>query len=142
MTITTLVESMTLELNELNRPQRCDEAGIVDADKRFFSEFGIHFPESYKEILRYADGVLHNGLTIWPVETHVLFRQTIFETNADLRDSFDDRFFYFGQRDEELYIFNTETKRYCAIEFVGKPVWEEFNDDKEMFNFMLERAWE
>lgn len=142
MTIATLVESMTLELSELNRPQRCSEAAIVDADRRFISDFGIPLPEAYKEVLRHADGVLHNGLTIWPVERHVLFRQTIFEANLDLHDSFDDRFFYFGQRDEELYIFDTDAKRYCAIEFVGKPVWEEFNDDKDMFEFMLERAWE
>ncbi|MDW9249982.1 hypothetical protein C7S13_3969 [Burkholderia cepacia] len=71
-----------------------------------------------------------------------MFRQTIFEANADLRDSFDNRFVYFGQRDEELYVINTGTRRYCAIEFVGKPIWEEFSDDKEIFEFMLERAWE
>ncbi|WP_318834658.1 hypothetical protein [Burkholderia cepacia] len=99
-------------------------------------------PASYKEMLRHADGVLHNGLTIWPIEKRAVFRQTIFEANADLRDSFDNRFVYFGQRDEELYVINTGTRRYCAIEFVGKPIWEEFSDDKEIFEFMLERAWE
>ncbi len=142
MTIATLVENMTLDLSELNRPEACSEGEIAAVERRFATDFRIPLPDAYKEVLRHADGVLHNGLTIWPVEKHALFRQTIFEANTDLRDSFDDRFVYFGQRDEELYVFETGTQRYCAIEFVGKPVWEEFADDKEMFEFMLERAWE
>jgi hypothetical protein len=31
----------------------------------------------------------------------------LFEANADIRDSFDSRFVYFGQRDEELYVFES-----------------------------------
>jgi len=141
MTIAELVESMTLDLSEANRPRARTEDELATADRRFVSEFGLVLPSAYKEVLRNADGVLHNGLTIWPVGQHALFRQTIFEANADLRDSFDNRFVYFGQRDEELYVFELASQRYCAIEFVGKPVWEEFDDDKEMFEFMLERAW-
>jgi hypothetical protein len=142
MSIAELVERMTLELNETNRPAACQEAEIVAADERFVSEFGVALPSAYKEVLRHADGVLHNGLTIWPIKRYALFRQTVFEANADLRDSFDNRFVYFGQRDEELYVFETASQRYCAIEFVGKPVWEEFRDDNGMFEFMLDRAWE
>jgi hypothetical protein len=141
MSIAELVEKMTLELNEANQPATCQEVEIVAADQRFAREFGVALPSAYKEVLRYADGVLHNGLTIWPIAEHAIFRQTIFEANVDLRDSFDSRFVYFGQRDEELYVFETASQRYCAIEFVGKPVWAEFEDDKEMFEFMLERAW-
>lgn len=141
MSIAELVEKMTLELNEANRPAARQETEIVAADQRFASEFGVALPAAYKEVLRYADGVLHNGLAIWPIVEHAIFRQTIFEANVDLRDSFDSRFVYFGQRDEELYVFETASQRYCAIEFVGKPVWAEFEDDKEMFEFMLERAW-
>jgi hypothetical protein len=142
MSIAELVENMTLDLNEANRPPARTESEIAAADRRFAADFGISLPSAYKEVLRHADGVLHNGLTIWPLEKHAIFRQTIFEANADLRDSFDNRFAYFGQFDEELYVFESATQRYCAIEFVGKPVWEEFDDDKEMFEFMLERAWE
>ncbi|MFA8324524.1 SMI1/KNR4 family protein [Burkholderia ubonensis] len=141
MSIAELVGKMTLELNETNRSAARQEAEIVAADERFVSEFGVVLPTAYKEVLRHADGVLHNGLTIWPIAEHAIFRQTIFEANADLRDSFDSRFVYFGQRDEELYVFESAKQRYCAIEFVGKPVWAEFHDDTEMFEFMLERAW-
>lgn len=142
MSIAELVERMTQELNEANRPAACQEAEIVTADRRFASEFGVALPGAYKEVLRRADGVIHNGLTIWPIAEHVIFRQTIFEANVDLRDSFDGGFVYFGQRDEELYVFETASQRYCSIEFVGKPVWAKFRDDAEMFEFMLERAWE
>ncbi|WP_321927899.1 SMI1/KNR4 family protein [Paraburkholderia guartelaensis] len=142
MSIVELVEKMTLELNEANRPAACQDAEIVAADRRFVREFGVALPNAYKDVLRYADGVLHNGLTIWPISKHAIFHQTIFETNADLRDSFDSRFVYFGQRDEELYVLETTLQRYCAIEFVGTPVWAEFKDDVEMFEFMLARAWE
>jgi hypothetical protein len=90
----------------------------------------------------YSAGVLHNGLNIWPIEPHALFRQTIFESNADLSDLFDNRFVYFGQRDKELYVFEPAKQCYCAIEFVGKPVWAEFQNDPDMFEFMLQRAWE
>lgn len=141
MSIAELVERMTLDLNEVNRPAACKDAEIVAADQRFAGEFGVALPAAYKEVLRHADGVLHNGLTIWPIAEHVIFRQTIFEANVDLHDSFDGRFVYFGQRDEELYVFETASQRYCAIEFVGKPVWAEFRDDTEMFEFMLERGW-
>lgn len=142
MSIAAFVKKMTHDLNESNRPAARTESEIVAADRKFVSEFGIALPPGYREVLRNADGVIHNGLTIWPIEPYVLFRQTIFETNSDLQDSFDNRFIYFGQRDEELYVFEPAKQRYCAIEFVGKPVWAEFRDDKEMFEFMLERAWE
>lgn len=142
MSIADLVKKMTLDLNESNRSVARTEGEIVAADRKFASEFGVALPLGYREVLRHADGVVHNGLTIWPIEPHALFRQTIFEANSDLRDSFDNRFAYFGQRDEELYVLDTSTQRYCAIEFVGKPVWKKFGDDKEMFEFMLERAWE
>lgn len=58
-----------------------------------------------------------------------------------LREPFDDRFLYFGQWDEELYVLDVGRQQYCAIEFVGKPIWIEFHDDVEMFEFMLKRAW-
>jgi len=142
MSIADLVENMTLSLNEANRPRACTEDEIITADSRFSREFEFALPAAYKEVLRYADGVIFNGLTIWPLEKQALFRETIFEANSNLRDSFDNRFVYFGQRDEELYVFELATQRYCAIEFVGKPVWAEFQNDTEMFEFMLERAWE
>ncbi len=50
-------------------------------------------------------------------------------------------FIYFGQNGEELFVLSLKTGFFCAIEFVGKPVWAEFADADEMFRFMLERNY-
>jgi hypothetical protein len=84
MSIAELVDETTLELSEANRPTACQEVEIVAADQRFARAFGVALPSAYKEVLRYADGMLHNGLTNWPVTEHAIFRQTIFEADVDL----------------------------------------------------------
>jgi hypothetical protein len=142
MSIEPLARAMAQELSDSSRPAPCDEGAIEAAGRRFMQAYGERLPDAYKRILRVSDGVLHNGLTIWPVAPHPVFRQTIFEANEDLRDSFDERYLYFGQWDEELYVYDLPRQRYCAIEFVGKPVWNEFDNDEQMFEFMLRRAWE
>lgn len=141
MNIEELVEKMTSDLNQANRPAACSDDAISRADQRFAKEFNFALPEAYKRVLRRADGVMHNGLIVWSIDKHPIFRQTIFDANADMRENFDDRFLYFGQWDEELYVFDLTQQQYCAIEFVGKPVWIEFDDDVQMFEFMLQRAW-
>jgi hypothetical protein len=141
MTIEELVDNMTMYLSEGSRPSACAEADIAEADQRFSRLFGRTLPDAYKRVLRRANGAKHNGLIVWPIARHTIFRETIFEANTDLRENFDDRFLYFGQWDEELYVLDVGRQQYCAIEFVGKDVWIEFNDDVEMFEFMLKRAW-
>lgn len=142
MNIETLAGLMARELSDSSRPAPCDGDAIAAAGLRFMQAYGEPLPAAYQRILRVSDGVLHNGLIVWPVAPHAVFRQTLFEANDDLRDSFDERYLYFGQWDEELYVFDTTTKRYCAIEFVGKPVWNEFDNDEQMFEYMLRRAWD
>lgn len=70
------------------------------------------------------------------------FSSDDFDAIADLRGSFDRRSVYFGQRDEELYVLEKTSKRHCAIEFVGAPVWGDFENDIGMFEFMLGRTRE
>ncbi|MHC8294226.1 hypothetical protein [Pseudomonas sp. LB3P58] len=144
MTIESLVDRMTDDLlpSEVPAiPQSCPEQAIVQAETAFKQAFGLEFPEVYKRVLRRANGVLHNGLIIWPAVTEPLFQETLLEANSDLRDTFSADFIYFGQLDEELYVLELASQTYCAIEFVGKPVWKRFRDALEMFEFMLERAW-
>lgn len=119
----------------------CSDLDIVTADTAFAAEFGQPFPAAYKRVLRVTNGVLHNGLVIWPATPGALFRETIFQANKELREDFSDDFIYFGRMDEELYVFDRRHREYCAIEFVGKPVWKHFSSADEMFEFMLERAW-
>lgn len=142
MTIEELAAQMTAFLRVERRPPPCTEAEIDAADRAFARQYARPLPEAYKRVMRHANGLKHNGLTVWPIRPHFVFQQTVFEANDDLRDTFSDHFLYYGQRDEELYVFDLRRQRYCAIEFVGKPVWMEFDDDTQMFEFMLRRAWE
>jgi hypothetical protein len=145
MSIEELVDNMTAYLADKPAemiPQPCSEEEIRMVSAAFLGEFGHPLPAAYQRILRHANGVVHNGLTIWPAVAAQLFRETIIEANRELRDMFSDAYLYFGQRDEELYVFELSSKRWCAIEFVGAPEWAQFASAEEMFEFMLERAWE
>ena len=145
MTIEELVDAMTKYLAKdevINVPRPCAESEILAADSSFKSQFSQSFPEAYKRVLRRSNGVSHNGLTIWPLKPEPIFRETIFQANSDLRENFSDKFIYFAQYDEELYVFDIEKKAWCAIEFVGKPVWKQFSNPDEMIQFVLDRAWE
>ncbi len=144
MNIEELVDHMTEYLQDdpvPSIPQPCGENDILKAEHEFKAECGCNFPDAYKRVLRRANGVDHNGLIIWPAKPEPLFQETILQANADLRENFSGDFIYYGQMDEELYVFDLRTMEYCAIEYVGKPVWATFADADEMFQFMLERAW-
>lgn len=145
MTIETLIAQMTAELAQARvayLPQPCGADAIAALERDFRQRYGIELAPAYTRLLRCANGVSFNGLTIWPATEQPLFRETLIQANDDLRDSFSADFIYYGQRDEELYVYDLKAAVYCAIEFVGKPVWERFSDAQTMFEFMLERAWD
>lgn len=136
------VQLMTDHLPAHLRPAPCDSAAIERARREFRRALGVDLPDAYCRVLAVADGVDHNGLTLWPVQHHALpFRQTLIEANLDLRDSFDEDYAYLAQLDEELYVYDSRTHEYLAIEFVGRPVWAKFASAEEMLAFALERAW-
>lgn len=121
-------------------PQPCIEKEIAEAESNFTAAFGKPFPEAYKRILRRANGISYNGLVIWPAKPESLFQETIYKANATLREDFSEDYIYYGNMDEELYVFDLRTQEYCALEYVGKPIWKHFSSAEEMFTFMLERA--
>lgn len=123
-------------------PDPCGEEDIAIADASFKAAFGQPFPEAYKRVLRHANGVSYNGLVIWPAKLEGIFDESIYQANATLREDFSGDYIYYGNMDEELYVFDLKTREYCAIEYVGKPVWKRFESAEEMFEFMLERATE
>lgn len=122
------------------KPPAASEPSISKLSESFAKAFGVTFPDGYKRVIRQANGLSYNGMKIWPISPEGGFKETIFDINEDLQESFDDRFIYFAQSDEELYVFEKSTRTFCAIEFVGKDVWEEFKSSEEMFEFLLERA--
>lgn len=141
MSIEELIDAMKLKLTEWSEPQPgpCTELEILSAETIFFKAFGHRFPDAYKRILRATNGFYFDGMTIWPIKPEPGFEETISQANQNLNEYFSRDFVYFGQNGEELYVLNLKTSHYCAIEFVGKPVWREFADAEEMYRFMLER---
>jgi hypothetical protein len=145
MSIEELVDEMSSYLKNgtiKDVPQPCSEDDIRGADLAFVRDFGVALPDAYKRVLRRANGVLHNGLIVWPAKPEPLFQETIHKANTNFRDSFSDDYLYFAQKDEELYVLNVKSNIYCAIEFVGKPIWKRFSNADDMFLFALTRAWE
>lgn len=136
------VRAMTDYLPEAMRPAPCPLAVVERTAMRFGQAFGSELPAVYRRVWAVADGVDHNGLTLWPAEHRGLpFRQILLDANRDLRDLFSEHLLYLAQLDEELYVQDTRTGQYQAIELVGMPVWETFASAEEMFLFLLERAW-
>ena len=139
MGIVEIVNEMTAYLKESGQNiYPCTEKEISDAE----SQFGFVFPDTYKRILRHSNGVSHNGLVIWPATSGPLFQETIYQANDNLREDFSNAFLYFAQNDEELYVLKIEKQEYCAMEYVGKAIWKQFSGPDEMFQFLLQRAWE
>lgn len=145
-----VLAAIRLKLDEWNRlsptrhapPGPCPANDIGAAEAAFRDEFGHDFPAAYKRILALTNGVYFDGMTIWPAMPEPGFEESILQANRDLRETFSEDFIYFGQNGEELFVLNLKTGCFCAIEFVGKPVWAEFADADEMFRFMLERNFQ
>lgn len=136
-----LLAAIRLKNDDWGEPTHdpCPADDIQSAEEAFRDEFGHDFPAAYKRILALTNGVYFDGMTIWPAMPEPGFEETILQANRDLRETFSGDFIYFGQNGEELFVLNPKTGCFCAIEFVGKPVWAEFADADEMFRFMLER---
>lgn len=117
----------------------CVEGEIARKSAEFRDAFGHFLPEAYWRVMRLTNGILYNGLEVWPVRPHELFEETVIEANERLREESTD-FLYYGRMDGDLYALDLRSGRYCAIESTSKRVWKIFDDDEQMFVDMLERA--
>lgn len=143
MSIERLINTINKELLEFEDvgtpiPASSDEVARLKQD--ISTKFNYSLPPIFEELLSYSNGVLFNGLTIWPTDKYWLFHESFVDANTNLRDSFGNQSIYFGTRDEELYIYDLNSKLYQAIEYVGTAEWANFTDAKEMFEFMLARS--
>lgn len=138
-----LVGQMRAEMKRsilLISPLPCPDIELARLSRWFVQRFKIPLPEAYREIMRRCNGLKHNGLMIWPARKESKFGQTLVEANEDLRD-FNDRFVYFANLDNDLYVFDSATAKFCAIEYDSDTPWQTFQDANEMFDSLLERAW-
>ncbi|MBB4867158.1 hypothetical protein HNP46_006069 [Pseudomonas nitritireducens] len=124
------------------RPRACSDATIEKARGDFRKMFGTDLPEGYCTILRVADGLHHNGMTVWPIlHRGFPFHQNLMTANEDFRE-FAEHLVFFGQLDDELYAYDTQKGEYIATEqgLIGEA-WDTFDSAEEMILGMLKRAW-
>lgn len=125
---------------DLFNPSGSSPESVAAADAVFERQFQHPLPDAYRRLLLASDGILENGLTIWPCATYWEFHESILTANQDLRENVSEDFLYFGQRDDSVFVMDLATGRYLAIELNGLSEWEEFPDCEAMIEFMLERA--
>lgn len=142
MSIETLVKAIQDSCAKYNlfNPLGASQEAVAAVAAAFEREFQHPLPGAYLRLLLASNGILENGLTIWPCATHWEFHESILTANHDLRENISDNFLYFGQRDDSVFVMELATERYLAIELNGLAEWEEFPDCEAMIEFMLERA--
>lgn len=138
------IEHLVAAIQKLRRendefvPPPATEDAIVALAVKFQSEFGRALPEAYQRVLRLSDGVMFDGLIVWPSRRHWLFRESLIEANRDLRETIEDSFVYFGKRDDIVFVVDQQRERYVALEMSGLSEWETFADAEEMMTSMLQ----
>jgi hypothetical protein len=143
MSIEQLVNTINSEIIELYKdtpPPVTTEDEIAKLKEDFLKRFNYNLPAIFEKLLSFSNGVLFNGLTIWPTRKYGLFQESFVEANSHLKESFNKDFIYFGTRDEELYIYSLLTQEFQAIEYVDEAEWQKFSSAEQMLEFMLNRA--
>ncbi len=143
MSIEQLVNTINSEIRESyheSPPVGATADEIAKLKEDFFKKFNYNLPAIFEKLLSLSNGILFNGLTIWPTHKYWLFLESFIEANTHLRESFNNNLIYFGTRDEELYVYNLQVETYQALEYVGEAEWNDFATADEMFEFMLSRA--
>lgn len=142
MSIESLMSEIRKQRTEENLyvPPPADDETIEGLAREFQAVFGHDLPAEYKTILKTADGVMFNGLVFWPTRPHGEFQESLIDANRDFREMVDDRYLYFGKRDDVVFVIDTSTARFEAIDLSGMTVWKTFPDFGAMIEFALTRA--
>ncbi len=142
MTIINLIGTILNELSDEveEMPTPATDESIADVIRIFKMDFNVSIPKEYIDILKLSDGLIFNGLTIWPTHKYWYFKESLVQANHNLQASLSNDYVYYGTRDEELYVYNVKEGKYAAIEYVAEAEWESFPSSGDMFEFMLKRA--
>lgn len=110
------------------------------ASKRFEKEIGIELDKVYLELSLYYNGILFNGMVIFPLLKHNNFNETIIQANIEFRENLYKEYIYYGSFDEELYVYNIKESLYYAIEYSSGRVFKNFLNIDDMFIYMIKRS--
>jgi hypothetical protein len=143
-------EQLQLCLNRINqeiddddyeyREEGCDERDLESESLRFKKHIGLGLDDEYLALMSETNGVLFNGMIIFPLRQHEHCDETIAQANEDLREHFNKDYLFYGNFDEELYGYHTISGEYHAIEYAGEPVWNQFDSADDMFIYMIKRV--
>ncbi|MBA2656818.1 MAG: hypothetical protein H0U70_07500 [Tatlockia sp.] len=136
------INNESIEFEDDGTPVPASPVEIAQLKQTVLARFDYNLPPAFEKLLSYSNGILFNGLKIWPTHRYWLFQESFVEANTHLRDAFDNQKIYFGTRDEEMYIYNPVSRVYQGIEYVGEAKWVDFTSAEEMLEFMLARALE
>ncbi len=142
MRIETLVQEIQKNRSnyDLFNPAPASSEAVKQSAKDFEREFELPLPDAYQVLLRLTDGLMENGLTIWPCSPHWKFSESVVSANRELRENLSEDFLYFGLRDDSAFVTELSTGRFLAVELNGLAEWEDFGSAEAMVQFMLERA--
>lgn len=128
MSIETLVKAVqdSCAKYDLYNPPAASSEAVTAVAKTFEREYQRPLPDAYQRLLLASDGILENGLTIWPCAPYWEFHESILTANQDLRENISDDFLYFGQRDDSVFVLELATGRYLAVELNGLAEWKNF----------------
>jgi hypothetical protein len=122
------------------RETGCDGRTIESESMRFQENTGLTLDAEYLALMAVTNGVMFNGMTIFPLRKHEHCDETIAQANDDMREHLSDEYLYYGSFDEELYCYHIPSAGYQAIEYAGMPVWEYFESANAMFMYMMNRC--
>jgi hypothetical protein len=124
----------------LHREGGCDERTIERESVSFTTQVGRALDETYLALMSNANGVMFNGMVIFPLCKHAHRDLSIAQENEDLREHFSEDYLFYGNFDEELYCYHIPTEKYLAIEYATDSPWEQFASADEMFAYMIKRG--
>lgn len=96
-------------------------------------------PQGYIDFLRKYNGFAWNGIEFYSTdqvtdpETEYTLNDVVTanETFADYNDM--PNIVLLGRADDDLYVYDTETKKYDVLDFTGKDVMEEYDTFDALF---------
>jgi len=96
-------------------------------------------PQGYIDFLRNVNGFAWNGIEFYSTD-QVTDPETEYTLN-DIVSANEDFFEYndipdivlLGRADDDLYVYNTVTKKYDVLDFTGHDVMEEYDDFDSLF---------
>ena len=127
------------EYHEIIMP-RANPLKILALSAKAKRKYGVTLPKGYLDFLRSYDGMVFNGYNIFGTQK-TKFDIELIEQNEFYREDEDDPFFYFGFSDMDLFVYDSETKKYEVTDGSGE-IWASYDTFEELLEYILKGSLE